>query len=194
MKLSRMFIYDSYKGTRDYLNTQKKYEIARTVLYFAISLILFAAGWIATGSRENLLTIVAVLGCLPACKSVVDMIMFLKHKGCSPENADKIEAHAKGLSCGYDMVFTSYDKNYPVAHITVKGNTICGFTQEERFEEQAFYKHIDGLLKKDNYKDTSVKIFTDIKKYTNRLEQMKELDADEKLTAGILNTLKSVSL
>lgn len=194
MKLSRMFIYDSYKGTRDYLNTQKKYEITRTVLYFAISLTLFAAGWIATGSRENLLTVVAVLGCLPACKSVVDMIMFLKHKGCSVENADKIEAHSQGLACGYDMVFTSYEKTYVVAHIAVKGNTICGFTQEEKFEEQAFYKHIDGILKKDNYKDTTVKIFKDITKYTNRLEQMKELDTEEKLTEGILNTLKSVSL
>ena len=87
MKLSRMFIYDQYKGMRDYLKTQKNYEIARTILYFAISLTLFVAGWIATGKRENLLTVVAVLGCLPACKSMVDMIMFLKHKGCSPEDA-----------------------------------------------------------------------------------------------------------
>lgn len=194
MKLSRMFIYDSYKGTKDYLKTQRNYEIARTVLYFAISLTLFAAGWISTGKRENLLTVVAVLGCLPACKSVVDMIMFLRYKGCTVENAEKIEAHSTGLSCGYDMVFTSYDKNFPVAHITVKGNTICGFTQEEKFEEQAFYKHIDTILKKDNYKDCSVKIFKDIKKYTERLEQLKELDTEEKLTEGILNTLKSVSL
>ena len=103
MKLSRLFIYDDYKGTRDYLNTQKKYEIARTVLYFAISLTLFAAGWIATGKRENLLTVVAVLGCLPACKSAVDMIMFLRYKGCISENASQIEAHTEGLQCGFDF-------------------------------------------------------------------------------------------
>lgn len=194
MKLSRMFIYDAYKGTRDYLKTQQKYEIARTILYFAISIALFAAGWISTGSRENLLTVVAVLGCLPACKSVVDMIMFLKHKGCTEENAAQIEAHSQGLTCAYDMVFTAYDKNYVVAHITVKGNTICGFTEDEKFEEQAFYKHIDGILKKDNYRDCTVKIFKDMRKYTERLEQLKELDTEEKLTEGILNTLKSVSL
>lgn len=194
MKLSRLFIYDDYKGTKDYLNTQKKYEIARTVLYFAISLTLFAAGWIATGKRENLLTIVAVLGCLPACKSAVDMIMFLRYKGCTLENASQIEVHTVGLQCGYDFVFTSYDKTYPIAHIAVKGNTICGFSQEKSFDEQAFYKHIDTILKKDNYKETTIKIFTDLNKYLNRLEQLKALDTDETNTAGIIKTLKSVSL
>lgn len=194
MKLSRMFINDNYKGNRDYLKTQKKYEITRTILYFAISLSLFAAGWITTGSRENLLTIVAVLGCLPACKSTVDMILFLKFKGCEAKNAEIIIAHSNKLSGLFDMVFTSYQQNFAVAHITVKGNTLCGFTQDEHFDENAFYKHIDQILKKDHYKDTSVKIFKDINKYTERLEQLQLLDTDESNTSGILETLKCVSL
>ncbi len=194
MKISRMFIYDAYKGTRDYLNTQKKYEIARTILYFAISISLFAAGWITTGKRENLLTIVAVLGCLPACKSMVDMIMFLKFQGCTTTNANEIIKHCEGLTCLFDLVFTSYDKNFSVSHLTVCGNTICGFTQDDKFDEPIFYKHIDIILKKDNYKNTTVKIFKDINKYTERLEQLKLLDAEEKNTNGIVNTLKSVVL
>ena len=90
MKLKRLFDYDDFKGTKGYLSTQSKYEIARTVLYFAISLSLFVAGIVATGDKMNLLTIVAVLGCLPACKSAVTMIMFLRYKGCSKE--DEIKA------------------------------------------------------------------------------------------------------
>lgn len=194
MQLLRMFSNDKYKGTRNYLKTQKWYEIMRTVLYFGISLSLFISGYITTGDRVNLLTIVAILGCLPASKSAVDMIMYLRFKGCSPENADRIEEHVADLSGLYDMVFTSYDKNYQIAHITIKGNTICGFTQDEKFEEQAFYKHIGDILKLEHYKETSVKVFSDIKKYTERLEQLKELDADETNTEGIINTLKCVSL
>ena len=194
MKLSRLFIYDEYKGTKDYLKTQRKYEIGRTILYFFVSISLFIAGWIATGSRENLLTVVAALGCLPGCKSLVDMIMFMRFKGCSPENAEIIEAHSEGLECLYDMVFTSYDKNYTVAHLAVKGNTICGFTEVEDFDEIGFSKHIDTILKKDNYKNTTLKIFKDVKKYTERLEQVKKLDTEEKTTAGIIATLKSVCL
>lgn len=194
MQLFRMFSTEKYKGTRNYLKTQKKYEIMRTILYFFISLSLFAAGWLATKSRLNLLTVVAVLGCLPACKSAVGMIMFLRYQGCSEEAADKIKQHSQGLTGLYDMVFTSYDKNFQVAHITVKGNTLCGYTQDNKFDEQAFYKHIDGILKADNYRDTSVKIFNDLNKYTERLEQLKDLAAEESNTEGIINTLKSVSL
>lgn len=194
MKLSRMFINDNYKGTKDYLKTQKYYEIARTILYFAISGSLFAAGWITTGSRENILTIVAVLGCLPACKSTVDMIMYLRFSGCSKENAEKIAPYTEGLSELYDMVFTAYEKNYPVAHLVVKDNTVCGFTQESKFDEQAFYAHIGTILKKDHYKDVTVKIFKDIKKYTERMKQLQELETNGQLTQGIVETLKSVSL
>lgn len=194
MKLSRMFSTDRYKGTRNYLNSQKKYEVLRTILYFAISLSLFAAGIIATKSRMNLLTIVAILGCLPACKSTVEMIMYLRFKSCSDENADKIEPHMAELSGLYDMVFTTYDKNYRIAHITVKGNTICGFTEDASFDEQAFYKHIESILKTDHFQNTSIKVFSDVQKYIDRLEQLKNLNAEENNTEGILNTLKSVAL
>jgi len=194
MQLLRMFSKDKYKGTRNYIKTQKTYEILRTVIYFAISLSLFIAGYVATKSRMNLLTVVAVLGCLPACKSAVDMIMYLRYKGCSPENAEKIEASSQGLSTLFDMVFTSYNRNYQIAHMVVKGNTICGFTEEKDLKEQDFNKHITDILKVDGYKEVSVKIFSDLGKYMERLEQLKELDTDETHTQGIMKTLKSVSL
>ena len=194
IKIGRLFIYDDYKGTRGYLKTQSRYEIARTILYFAISASLFIAGIVATGSRMNLLTIVAVLGCLPACKSAIDVFMFLRYKGCSDGNADRIEAHMNGLTGLYDRIFTSYEINYQVAHMAVKGNTLCGFTQDPEFEEQKFRTHITDILKKDGFKDVSVKVFTDIDKYAARLDQMRELEEDAKITAGIVNTLNSVSL
>lgn len=189
-----MFSTDNYKGQRNYLNTQKRYEILRTIIYFAISLSLFVAGWVHTGKRENLLTIVAVLGCLPACKSAIDMIMFLRFKSCKPEVAQQIEAHNEGLSGMFDVVFTSYEKNFAIDHLTIRGNIICGYTGSDKFEEQAFYKHLDAMLKKDNFKDTTIKIFTDVKKYTERMEQMKALPANENTTNGILSTIKSISL
>lgn len=118
--MKRMFTTYFYKGNMDYLNTQKKYEIMRTILYFAISLSLFIAGVIATKTRMNLLTIVAVLGCLPACKSVVGMIMYLKFNSISKADAAKIEENIGNLNGLYDLVFTSYDKNYQVDHLVLK--------------------------------------------------------------------------
>ena len=193
MTITRLFSTDAFKGTEHYLDTQKKYETARTILYFGISAAVFLAG-IFTKTRMNLLTIVAVLGCLPACKSLVGMIMFLRYKSCSAKAAEEIKKNIGELTGLYDMVFTAYEQNFPVSHLTVKGNTVCGYTEWECFNEQAFYKHLDGILKLDGFKEVSVKIFFDLDKYTVRLRQLNQLEAEEKNTEGIIETLKNVVL
>jgi len=194
MQLMRIFSAEKYKGTKNYINTQKKYEMIRTLLYFGISISLFIAGYIQTGRKTNLLTVVAVLGCLPASKSAVSVIMFLRFKSCGADAAAKIETHCQGLHTLYDMVFTSYQKNYVVSHLAVQGNTVCGYSEKPDFQENDFYRHIENILKMDGLKDVTVKVFTDLKKYTDRLEQMKELEADEGRTEAVIATLKSVVL
>lgn len=193
-QLLRMFGASNYKGTRNYINSQKKIEILRTVLYFALPLGLFAIGYITTGERTNLLTVVAVVGCLPACKSMVSAIMYLKYKSCSQAAAEQIDTHMGQLHGLYDMVFTSYKVTYFISHIVVHGNTICGYSDDKDFNEKTFLVHIEEILKLDGHKNYTVKIFTDLQKYTNRLDQLNELDAENKYVNAVLETLKSVSL
>ena len=91
MIFSRLFSGESYKGTFNYLDTQRKYEIARTIIYFAVSFSLFIAGYITTGTRKNLLTVVAVLGMLPASKSLVSTyIVILQHDAVIDEIGDML--------------------------------------------------------------------------------------------------------
>lgn len=194
MQWKRFFSGESARGSKNYINSQKKYEILRTILYFGISISLFIAGYIQTGDKANLLSVVAVLGCLPASKSAVSVIMFLRYKSCSEAALSQIQQHSQGLTSLYDMVFTSQKKNYVVGHLAVCGNTICGFSEQKEFAENDFYKHIGDILKLDGHKEVTVKVFTDLSKYTARLEQMKNLEADEAKTNAIINTLKSVAL
>lgn len=194
MQLKRLFTTSGAKGAENYLNTQKKFEILRTLLYFAVSASLFAAGYLQTGDRVNLLTIVAVLGCLPASKSAVSAVMFLRFHSCSAEAAGKIKAHSQGLSQLFDCVFTSYKKNYRVSHLVVRAGTVCGFTEDNAFGENEFYKHINDILKLDGHKNITIKIFSSLSKYTERLEQLKELEEDEAKTQAVVETLKSVML
>jgi len=194
MKLERFIFGEKYKGTRGYLRTQGHYLLAKTIILFAISAALLIAGIIATGTRKNWLTVAAILGCLPACKFAIDTFMYLRYRGCTPENADEIEARMGNLKGLYDVVFTSYEKNFCIAHLVVKGKTICGFTQEQTFDEQALTGHLERMLKNDSFSNVTIKIFTDLREYTERLEQLQTLDADETCTDGILETLKNISL
>lgn len=194
MLIKRLFSLSAARGTKNYIDSQKNYEIARTLLYFAVSGSLFAAGWIQTGERINLLTVAAILGCLPASKSAVSAIMFLRFKSCAAETAAQIEAHSGGLLCLYDMVFTSYKKNFRVSHLAVCGATVCGYSEDQQFDENGFHQHIGPILEMDGRRGVTVKIFTDLPKYMDRLEQMRALDPEPAKSDAVAETLKSVAL
>lgn len=194
MDLKRLFTTAGVKGFRNYLNSQKKYEIIRTLVYFLLPLSLFAAGWITTGTRNNLLTIVAVLGCLPASKSLVEAVMYSRYHSLSEADAELIEAHTEGISCLYDMIFTTRDKTFPVLHLAVRGNTIAGYMPSDKQSEADCAKHLETCLKVDNFKNVTIKIYKDIHKYTERVDQLRELKPEQDNAAGILNTLRSIAL
>lgn len=194
MKLKRLFDYDEFKGTKGYLKTQSKYEIARTCLYFAISLSLFIAGIVATGDKMNLLTIVAVLGCLPACKSAVTMILYLRYKGCLAEDMVKLSALPAELTQLWDLVFTTYDKNFAFSHAIIQGNTVILYSDNNALDEQACLKHLQNAMVLDGMKNITFKVFTDLDKYMLRAKDIIRLESDAELTAAVTKTLLSISL
>lgn len=164
------------KGTFGYLEKKKTNSIVRTILYFAISAAIFIAGYLTTKTRANLLTVVAVLGCLPACKSAVNMIMLLRAKGCSSKAHETILACEGRLIGMYDMYFTSYQKNFPLSHMVIDKKVILGYTEGEKTDTEACTEHLQTMLKQGGFKDYTVTITKDIQKYC---EQLKNLNQEE---------------
>ena len=183
------------KGCYGYLAYQKKTSLIRTILFFALSLAIYIMGILSTGSNRNLLTIVAVLGCLPACKSAVSTIMFFRASGCSETAKKKIAAYDDILTGFYDMYFTSYKKNFPISHMGLKGNVVCAFTESEKCDCNAGEKHLEHMLAQGGYKHLTIKIFNNLDKYIDRLGQLLKLDAEEQRNRQeIIQTFHSISL
>lgn len=167
------------KGTFGYLKAKKNRVLLMTILYFAISLSLFIAGFVTTKTKENLLTIVAVLGCLPACKSLVSLFMYCRAKGCSQEAKALIEPCGTGFAGMYDMYFTSYKLNFPISHMVVSGKNICGYTEDPKCDTNACERHLSNMLKQSGFTDETIKIFKDSKKYCDRLIQLNRISNEE---------------
>lgn len=183
------------KGNYGYIEYQKKASVIRTVLFFALSLAVYGLGIYSTGSNKNLLTIVAVLGLLPSCKSAVNAVMFLRASGCSQTSKEKISLYDDKLTGFYDMYFTSYQKNFPISHMVLKGNVICAYTESEKCDIRAGEAHLEHLLKQEGYKNMSIKIFDNLDKYVDRLSQLLDLDVTEsKNRDGMIRMFYSVSL
>ncbi len=183
------------KGSYGYIENHKAVTAIRTFLFFAVCVGLYLMGYFTTGTSRNLLTIVAVLGCLPACKSAVNLIMFLKAKGCSEALKEKVSVYDGELTTFYDMYFTSYQKNFPISHMALKGNVLCGITETPKCDCNEAQKHLEQMLKQEGIKNMTVKIFSQTDKYTDRLSQLIALSAEEhKNKDGIISLLYAISI
>lgn len=194
MQLKRFFTNSAYKNTYGYIDSQKKYEIIRTLVYFGISLSLFIAGYAATKSKTNLLTVAAVLGCLPASKSLVNMIMFLRHHSCSSMVYDTVNGVSRDLDRLYDLVFTTEKVTYVVAHAAYRAKCLVLFA-EKKIDANALEVHIQEYMKRASISGVNVKVYTDLKKYTERLGQLCALEREEgKLAQEVMQLLKEITL
>ena len=182
------------KGTYEYLKNKQKLEVIKTIILFGIALSLYLAGYITVGSNKNYLTIVAVLGCLPASRSAVSMIMSLKAKGCSKEVYQEISNRFPDGAGAYHFYFTSYDKNFDISHVFVKGMTMIAFTENGSTLEADFEEHMKTVLNRDAIKGVNVKLYKDLDKYLMRMEQMLKLENEKSREQDIMKTLFSVSL
>ena len=194
MQFKRFFTTAQVKNTYGYIDSQKKYEVIRTMVYFGISISLFIAGYMATKSKMNVLTVVAVLGCLPASKSLVSTIMFLRHKSCSKAVRDMVERIGSGLNGLYDLIFTTEKVTYKVAHAAYKAKCLVLFS-EEKIDTNGLEAHIQEYMRRAGIKSVNVKVYTDMEKYVERLEQMNALEAEEsKLAVEVMQLLKEITL
>lgn len=182
-----------YKGCFGYLNYKKKTEIVKTIVFFGISLSLYFAGVMTTGSNKNLLTIVAVLGCLPASKSAVSMIMFLKAKECSEESFHRLK-NSIGEEGIYDCYFTSYDKNFPVSHLVVKNLSVTAFSENAKIKEAEFEEYIRSMLLRNGISNYNVKLYKDLDKYLKRLQQISAPENEKSRDEEVVRALLAISL
>lgn len=187
------------KGDAGYIRSRKRKAIIKTLAQFGIVIALLVLGIMQTGDRMNWLTIVAVLSCLPASKSLVEVIMIFPHHSITEEMAAEIDLHTEHLTKAFDMVFTSEKKIMPVESIVISDNTICGYASNPKVNTNEAAEHIKKYLYASQYTKVSVKIFDNYTQFVTRAEGMNHIAAVEKndvkeKEAGIRRMILSLSL
>ena len=98
------------KGDAGYLRRRKRLLILEAVASFGLVAALVIAGYVTTKTKLNLLTVVAVLGCLPASRILVNLIMVMPHDSIDEATELEISAVTEELTVAYDLVITSEKK------------------------------------------------------------------------------------
>lgn len=186
------------KGTPGYLNYKLKAEIIRTIIYFALCIGIFLLGVWQTGNKENLLTVVAVVGVLPSSKALVSVIIRIPHRSIRTEVAEDIRVKSEHLTVLYDLVITSSEKVMPVCCIVISGNQIFGYTESQKVNLQHLETHIKTILEGNKIKAV-VKIMNQYTPFITRVEGLNNIQAVEQNDTkekekNIAHLIKQISL
>jgi len=168
------------KGEAGYLSSKKKRTILKVILEFGIVIALLVLGIKETGDRLNLLTLVAVLGCLPASKALVELIMVIPHRSIEETRASEIQNKSSLLTHVYDVVLTSEHHIMPIDALVISDNMICGYSSSKKIDLVFATKHIKQMLGKDHFNHVSVKIFDNYTAFLTRAEGMHNIASVEK--------------
>ena len=190
------YITRELKGTYGYVKKQTYFEILKTVLLFAMAFGIFAIGYLTLGTKKSLWSVFAVLALLPASKSMVSMIMFLRYRSIDIALYDKVTKAAGAVPLLFELIFTTSDKTYFVESVGYSKGSLIAYSSRKDISGP-LNKHFNNVLANGGYKDISVKVFDNLEDYLNRLAEMnshlKETDAN-KNADSIFTTLKAVSL
>lgn len=173
------------KGQYGYIKKEKVRRLLLVIGLFLLPLSAFIGGVIVTGTKANIITVVALVGCLPACRALVNAIMMWIQKPMEKEIYEKIEAKKGTLEVFYEMYLTSYEKSFFIDSFAVCGNKIAGYSSRIQGSTQFMEQHVRKILKQNGYK-TDVKIYTDLNVYLERLEYLNH--HQEELTKDIAFT------
>ena len=166
-------LFQSKKGEFGYFQAEKKRRLLITALLFSVPLFIFFSAWIYHKTRLTIWTGVAVGGGLPACKSLVGLIMILMRKPISRENYESIAAHAGDLTMAYEMYMTFYDRSAVIDAFAICGNQVVGYSSDPSIDISYMEQESQKIIRKNGYKVT-VKILRDLRPYLERLDSMNE--------------------
>lgn len=161
------------KGDFGYIHREKIKRLLTTLILFAIPLAAFVGGVLVTKTKNNIITVIALVGCLPACRSLVSTIMMWMQKPMDSAAYEKIRSHAGNLVMAYEMYLTTYEKSTFVESFAVCGNKVVGYSSRIEGSPQFVEQHVKKILKQNGYK-TDVKVMTELKLYLERLDYLNE--------------------
>ena len=186
-------IFNKNKGKFGYLKSGKIQALIITLVLFALSISVYFIGYSVTGTNANLFSIIAVLGVLPAAKSLVSLVMFAKAKSCPAETHDKIlEANYPGEVL-YDLQITAYERAYQVDAAFVTGHSVIGVSSDKKLKYADLEKHIRNMFMQNGHKEYTIKIFEDTDKFIARMKVAAQQGAED-ANPEIYQLLKDLAL
>lgn len=162
-----------YKGCEGYLTHRKKKMGVITGICFLIVFSIFIAGIIIYGSRNNIMTVMAVVCVLPSSKFAVDLMMILPYKSASRDLVDNINATDDKFLHKFDCVFTTKNQSFYAPAVIISDGLVFLLSYKKYAKADEFKEALEKFVMAGGYK-IKVEILDDEKQFIKKLERMSQ--------------------
>lgn len=181
------------KGDIGYLNNVKKREWIKCSIQWGLVIGLLVVGFITTETKLNWLTFVAILGCLPASKTLVGVIVKLPIKSLDKAKIEQIESASKLLTTSYDVILTNKDKIMPISCIVISGTTVYGYATSGKVGPNEAANYMKSFLGQNDCGNVNVKVFQEFVPFLSRVEGLNNIaSVDKRDTKEVEEKIKYV--
>lgn len=191
------------KGEWGYIDYQRKRVLLITLVLYVCAIGIYLLGYLTLHTNKSIWSILAVLAVLPASKSMVNLIMFLRFRSLNMSDFEEYKEAGSDAPALYEAPFTTYEKTFFTEALMCRNNTVSvcylgkpGKKDSHDKDMKALSDHLVNVLSNDGFKDATVKVFDSKKDYCNRLTKINESMEvkDEGRDQAIINSLRSVVL
>ena len=188
------YIDRQLRGTFLYITKQRRFEIIKTVILFAMAFGIFFIGLATLHTKKSLWSVFAVLALLPACKSLVGVIMFARFSSLNEAEYERFSSAAGDLTSLYENVITTKERSFFVPVICIKDGNVVALRSNDKSDNNDLAKHIESVLAAAGHKATFF-IFDSEKAFIDRIRQMSQgYEGKTAREEAIATTIKAVSL
>lgn len=166
------------KGSFGYIRFQQIFTSIRTIVLFAMALGIYFIAYFTLHTNKSLWSIIAVLGILPAAKSLVNTIMFFRFKSLPDSDYSRFAECVGDNELMYENVLTTTEKAYYLPAIYYKNHTLISFCNKKDEDIKKITEHIKESMKLEKL-DVTVKIFSGKDQFIDRLSSLLVTEADE---------------
>ena len=171
-----------HKGEAGYIAYERFIRLVKSIVLLAVPLSAYAAAWIVTGTNKNVISVLSLVCCIPACMSIVSLIMVYTIRPLPAKNYEEILRHAEGLTMGYELYLTNGDKNALLDAVCVCGNTITALATYKDPDRKAAAEHIENVIRAEGF-TVHANVMDSLPKFLERLDSFAK-HRDE-LRAGV---------
>lgn len=187
------------KGNAGYISGRKKTLGLQTAAVFALAVIVFVVGLVLMSGVLNLLTIAALLVCVPGVRLLRQFLEVFPYHTIEENEYQEIEEKGYLLTTAYDLVLKTKKHTMPLSAVVISNHTVFGYAPDKKADPELTAAYLKKMLTKTRMQPSTVKVFSEYVPFLSRVEGLNNMievsqSADKRVEGKIRKRIMYVSI